>query len=179
MTDQLSLSEQVRRLATMLDDNDIPYLIGGALALAYHVDQPRATQDIDIQVYPPGGLEAFLSVLSQEIVVTDRDRTQLEQNLQARLRWSGTPVDIFLPADRFHEQMRERAVKVRFPGMDRPLRIVSATDLTVLKALFDRPKDWVDIGEMVAAGSVDLGLAIAILGGFDAPDAVARLSVLA
>lgn len=34
-----------------LRDAGIPNAVGGALALAYHVDDPRATQDIDINVW--------------------------------------------------------------------------------------------------------------------------------
>ena len=35
-------------------------------------------------------------------------------------------------------------------------RVVSATDLTILKALFDRSKDWVDIEDMLSHGKVDV-----------------------
>ena len=40
------------------------------------------------------------------------------------------------------------------------LLFVCADDLTVLKCLFDRPKDWVDIHGMSRAGSVDLDTVI-------------------
>lgn len=33
--------------------------------------------------------------------------------------------------------------------------MLCAEDLAVFKALFDRPKDWVDIATMVDAGSLD------------------------
>jgi hypothetical protein len=36
------------------------------------------------------------------------------------------------------------------------LPFISATHLAVLKALFDRPKDWVDILEMMKFGTVDI-----------------------
>ncbi|HVW81151.1 MAG TPA: hypothetical protein VHB69_09465 [Mycobacteriales bacterium] len=51
--------------------------------------------------------------------------------------------------------LAEARIEHAFGG--RTIPIVSATDLSVLKALFDRPKDWVEIGEMLAYGEVDAG----------------------
>ncbi len=41
--------------------------------------------------------------------------------------------------------------------------VLSATDLTVFKAIFDRTKDWADIEEMVEFGSPDLAEAVSWL----------------
>jgi hypothetical protein len=35
------------------------------------------------------------------------------------------------------------------------VNVLGAEDLAVFKALFDRPRDWVDIDEMAAAGALD------------------------
>jgi hypothetical protein len=39
------------------------------------------------------------------------------------------------------------------PFGDETISILAAEHLTVCKAIFDRPKDWVDIDAMLAAGS--------------------------
>jgi len=48
---------------------------------------------------------------------------------------------------------------------------LSATDLTVFKAFFDRTRDWADIEAMLEAGTVDvhtaLGWLVDIVGGDD------------
>lgn len=37
--------------------------------------------------------------------------------------------------------------------------ILSPEDLAVFKAMFDRPKDWIDIAEMVRSGTLERDLA--------------------
>ena len=43
-----------------------------------------------------------------------------------------------------------------FAGVSLPF--VGADDLAVLKSLFDRPKDWLDIAAMLSAGSIDVAV---------------------
>ncbi len=38
------------------------------------------------------------------------------------------------------------------------LPFLAANDLAIFKSLFDRPKDWLDIEEMVEAGTIDVSL---------------------
>ena len=40
--------------------------------------------------------------------------------------------------------------------LDAMVPIISATDLTIFKALYSRGKDWVDIEELLRYGTVDL-----------------------
>lgn len=35
------------------------------------------------------------------------------------------------------------------------MKVLRAEDLAVFKAMFDRPKDWVDIDEMATSGALD------------------------
>ena len=60
---------------------------------------------------------------------------------------------MFFDADYFHSGVANRIRAVPFAG--RTIRVLCAEDLAVFKVLFDRPKDWVDIDEMVAAGTLD------------------------
>jgi len=80
---------------------------------------------------------------------------------QIRLRWpipgqEYLPLDLFFAEHEFHTIAIDRALWV--PMLDAEVPILSATDLTVFKALSDRPRDWVDIGEMVAYGAPSLDL---------------------
>ena len=63
------------------------------------------------------------------------------------------------------------------------LPYISATHLVVLKAMFNRSKDWVDIEAMLVHGSVDIpraiGWLVTLLGDDnDAPARVRALSLL-
>ena len=61
-----------------------------------------------------------------------------------------------------------------------PLPVISPTDLTVFKAMFNRAKDWADIEAMLRAGTVDDAEALKWVGtilGEDHPSSI-RLSRL-
>lgn len=136
--------------------------IGGALALGYHVDDPRATRDIDINVgLDKREAERALAALPAEVPVEDRHRAAIARDGQVRIMWpvdgaAALPLDLFFAEHEFHRLVHERAMTV--PMRDEAVRILSATDLTVFKALFNRPKDWIDIQTMLDAhdSSVDL-----------------------
>ena len=77
-----------------------------------------------------------------------------------RLRWpvpdGGPPIplDLFFPQHALHSAIDSRAELVPMLGATVP--ILSATDLLVFKALFDRRKDWADIEELLRYGKVDV-----------------------
>lgn len=53
----------------------------------------------------------------------------------------------------FHDEVAQRIVDHPFAGQSVPF--VSCGDLAVFKAFSDRPKDQVDLGEMLACRQVD------------------------
>ena len=50
MSSPLVVLERAVALHRALDDAGIPHALGGALALGYHVSEPRGTRDIDVNV---------------------------------------------------------------------------------------------------------------------------------
>lgn len=129
--------------------------IGGALALAYHVDDPRATQDIDLNVSLPArrAIDA-LEVLPDDVPWDAGTVEAIERDDQVRLWWpvddgASIPLDLFFAADPLHDVVRRRTITV--PMLNSAVQVLSATDLTIFKALFDRPKDWLDIQAMLEA----------------------------
>ncbi|MFN2538826.1 MAG: hypothetical protein ABR549_11890 [Mycobacteriales bacterium] len=137
----------------------VPHAFGGALALAYHVESPRATADIDLNIaLPVGQARDVLTALPAGVGWTDDDVTAIERDGQVRVLWDRTPLDLFFPQDALHDVVASRVLQVPFRG--RTIPIISATDLTIFKTLFDRPKDWVDIAEMLEYGSVDAAEAL-------------------
>ena len=152
----LGLSAKIVRLHRALVAAGLPHGFGGALALAFCTSEPRATKDIDLNVFL--GIEhvdQLLAALPRPVRVTDADRRRLERDGQARLWWGDTPVDVFLSNHPFHDRAEANLRTVPFAGVD-DLPVLACTDLAVFKAFFARPKDAVDVATMVTAGSVDL-----------------------
>lgn len=129
----------------------VPHAFGGALALAYWAE-PRATIDIDVNVFvPPDEVAAVLDPLAALGAEIGGAAEEIARDGQTRVQWAGTPLDLFFAYDAFHHAADTAAVDV--PFADARIRVLSAEHLTVCKAVFDRPKDWVDIEAMVTLGT--------------------------
>ncbi len=68
---------------------------------------------------------------------------------------------MFVNTTEFHEQLAERCRWEPFGGNEVPF--LGCTDLAVFKAFFDRTKDWADLEEMAAAGTLDVDRVAGIL----------------
>ena len=147
MPESLTAVDIARRLADTLENQGIPYAIGGALALAYYAP-PRATVDVDINIFVPprDGLQALLKVLAEVGFSADAPetvtRTAVEDG-QFRGRIAGIRVDVFLPAITFYAEMASRTRAV--PLLGRPIEILAPQDLLTLKMMFFRRKDLADV----------------------------------
>ena len=165
-----TLTDKIVRLHQSLQAGGFAHAFGGALALAWCTERARGTVDIDCNIFV-GGNEAgeVAAALPKEVGWTEADLVVLARDGQIRLFWGPTPIDLFLNTTDFHEQAALRAKVQTFAGEDIPF--LSCTDLTVFKAFFNRTKDWADIEEMLAIGSVDhervIGVLTLFLGGDD------------
>jgi hypothetical protein len=150
-----SLVEKVLAIHEALDAAKIPHALGGALALAYYAE-PRATIDVDLNVFVPTerwpAIRDALSPLGVDVGV---DAVALERDGQVRLWWDRNPVDLFFSYDPFHDEMQQATRRVPFAQATVP--ILAPEHLAVCKAMFNRPKDWLDIEQiLVAANPLDL-----------------------
>lgn len=172
-----SIVDRVRAVAAALDDAGIDWALGGALALAYATEEPRGTRDIDVNVFIEATEAArVFAALPAGVVHGETDVRAALDDEQVRLWWDDTPVDVFFAASPFHLEVAHRCRTVPFAG--RSINVLAPDDLAVFKAMFDRPKDWVDIDEMAASGALDravCGRRLAALLGTDDPR-VARIS---
>jgi hypothetical protein len=89
------------------------------------------------------------------------DVALLERDGQARLWWDATPVDVFFNTTEFHAEAAARARLEPFAGRELPF--LACRDLAVFKAFFNRTKDWADLEEMHAAGSLDVESVLGVL----------------
>jgi hypothetical protein len=158
------LVDRIVAVCQSLDEAGIPWALGGALALAYATNEPRGTRDIDVNVFVGSvNAPAVFAALPVGVAFGDADVLQANTYDQVRLWWDSTPIDVFFAAEQFHFDVAARCRTVPFEG--RSIKVLSAEDLAVFKALFDRTKDWADIEAMVHSDGVDLELAADRLGG--------------
>lgn len=146
------LASKIAAVHEMLDSMRVTHQFGGAVALAWY-RSARATTDVDLNVtLAPEDAEPVLGALSHLGVAVSRDdRVAIERDGQARLDWGGSYLDLFFATLDLHQEMAKHARLVEFGRVQIP--ILSPEHLIVCKAVFDRPKDWVDIEEMVAWGT--------------------------
>lgn len=148
-----------RRLAERLDEDDIAYGIGGALALGAW-GAPRSTRDVDITVFvPESDLPRCLDALERAGVLLDRGDAARDV---ARIgmfkgRAGKIMVDVFLMAHPQYGEMKARCVRID-DAAGGELSFISAEDLCLHKLLFGRPKDVIDLEELLARRpAIDLG----------------------
>ena len=146
-----SFPDKILSLDRVLKEAGIPHAFGGALAVGFY-GEPRATGDIDINVFIPTEdwlpLRDALTPLQIEAEVNERE---LRGTDQLRLEWGGTPVHLFFSCDSLHEQMCRKLREVPFNGEAIPL--VAPEHLVIRKVVLDRPKDWHDIEQILVASS--------------------------
>jgi hypothetical protein len=139
----LTLAERIVAIDGAL--STIPHAFGGALALAYYAE-PRATIDIDVNVFVPA--TRFADVAAPLIALgADADDPAVadlvRRDGQARVMWETTPIDLFFAYDAFHDAAA--AARRNVPFAQATIPILGPEHLVVCKAVFNRAKDWVDI----------------------------------
>jgi hypothetical protein len=148
-----TLVQKVLALSEAFTAAGLPHAFGGAIALAYCTEDPRGTRDVDVNAFVPATEpEPVLAALPPAVTVPPDTAAVIAREGQVRLWWDDTPVDLFLDYAPLHAQAARGSREVPFAG--RRIRVLGPVELVLFKALFDRPKDWVDIATVVAARAV-------------------------
>lgn len=139
-----TLANQLFAIHDALTAARLPHAFGGAIALAYCVEEPRGTRDLDVNVFTDSSnSEMVLSALPSEVTVKQGDAQKASRDGQVRVWWGTTPIDLFLNNVPFHERVAQGVIHV--PLGDREIPVLNCMSLVVFKAMFNRGKDWVDI----------------------------------
>lgn len=149
------LAQRLLAIHDSLSEAGLAHAFGGAIALAYCTEEPRGTRDLDVNVFAaPQHAAAVLAELPPQVAVGEKDIETARSEGQVRVWWEDTPVDLFLDVHSFHDQVAAGIRQV--PFLKRSIPVLDCTSLAVFKALFDRSRDWADIEDMVAAGTLDV-----------------------
>lgn len=142
-------ADVARAIADLLEREQTPYALGGALAYNYY-GAFRATVDVDFNVFlPPAEARAVLTNLQKEglEINIEESLARVNDGRHAVGTIGGMHVDLFFNSIPLHESASGRVVRRDLAA--RPIRILSAEDLVLLKLLFFRGKDKTDIERVV------------------------------
>jgi hypothetical protein len=176
------MSELVDKLFAIheaLEAASLPHAFGGAIALAYCVEEPRGTRDLDVNIFCDAADAAkVLGALPAGVRVSPDDVQRVERDGQARLFWDGVPIDVFLNNLPLHEEVATAVVWVRLEGREAP--VLDCASLVLFKSFFDRTKDWADIEAVAMAAPEDVAAAVRTLADLVGEDdaAFARLDAI-
>lgn len=134
-----------------LSRHGFPYVLIGGLAVQYW-GEPRLTVDADVTVSAPLNdpegfvralIERFPSRIDDPIAFARRSRMVLIRTS------NGCPVDVSLALPGYEDEVMRRAVDYELePG--KAIRLCSAEDLIIHKAVAGRPQDLRDIEGVIA-----------------------------
>ena len=151
----MTLPERLVALHRALARRRIPHAFGGAIALAYWTLDPRATSDIDLNVFVPAAdCERGLRALPDGVARPDGTVHAIARDGQVRLWWDETPIDLFFDTVPIHADAARHRRTVPFGGTRIP--VLGPIELAAFKVMFDRTRDWADLEAMISAGTLDL-----------------------
>ena len=151
----MNLVEKIRVCHEALAAAEVPHAFGGALALAWCTGSARGTIDIDVNLFVgKQQIESVLAALPEDVRWTQTDLKRLKRDLQHRLWWDNTPLDVFFNSTDYHHGLLERIHWEDFAETKIPF--ISCQDLAVFKVFFNRTKDWADLEAMHEAATLDV-----------------------
>jgi hypothetical protein len=163
------LVEKLLAIHRSLKERSVPHAFGGAIALAYCVEEPRGTRDLDVNIFVDAGdAERVLAALPDGVRVTKKDIDAVRRDGQTRLFWDGVPVDVFLNTLPLHDEVANGVLWVQLEGEEIP--VLDCASLVVFKSLFNRTRDWGDIEEVAVATPEDVDTATKALAGLVGED---------
>ncbi len=162
MSKQPSIVNKIVALHRAFSKAELPHAFGGALALAWCTQQARGTIDIDVNVFVDSSRSSeVFDALPRGVARSSADLKRCFADGQVRLWWDDTPVDVFTNTTDFHAAAAARAVVHEFAGDE--MTFLSCTDLAVFKVFFNRTRDWADLEDMLAVGTIDVDRTIGVL----------------
>lgn len=126
-------------------------VVAGGLAVSYW-GHPRSTQDIDLAVLVSDDVR-FESGLRQANLLPAKTGRTVDLGFVRVSQWKVTleqehidcEIDFLISNSSYHRTAIGRAIRCEFPGVGRPLRVLTCEDLLIFKATSGRLIDLADI----------------------------------
>jgi len=153
--------EAARRIGECLDEDRIPYAIGGALALGVW-GVPRATKDVGLSVFVTRAeLPRVFDSLERAGVMVAREQAarDIERIGLAKGKLGNVIIDLFLSEHPQYAEMGRRVRRVLDP-QGWAASFISPEDLCIHKLVFGRHKD---VGDLESLFAVRLDLDVAYI----------------
>jgi hypothetical protein len=146
----VSLQELVQaanRLQDLWEDAGFEFCFIGGLAVQ-HWGEPRQTGDVDASLWTDFGkerpvIDRLLETLSPRI--EDAGGFAMLNRVLLVQEPGGVDTDVSLAAFPFERDVIDRAEPVLVHPSEPKIRLCDASDLVILKAFANRPRDWQDI----------------------------------
>lgn len=130
-------------------------VVAGGLAVSYW-GHPRSTQDIDLAVLVSDDVR-FESGLRQAKLLPAKSGRIFDLGFVRVSQWMVTleqehidcEIDFLMSNSSYHRAAIGRAIRCEFPGVEKPLRVLSCEDLLIFKAASGRLIDLADIETLV------------------------------
>ncbi len=146
------LGDKILAVSACLTNASIAHAFGGGLARAAYAE-PRTMVDINVNVFlDTTGHETVIEPLAALGVTIEVSNEQVTQDGQCRVAWDSTTIDLFYAYHDLHRAMRAATRGMEFRG--RSIPVLAPEHLLTCKAIFNRPKDWLDI-EQILVGALD------------------------
>lgn len=155
------IHEAGRAIVGVLESMRVPYALGGAIAMSY-LRYVRATRDVDILILLPAvRFQAFADALNaagfqmhdatdQPVTVDVAPMVQSTRDLGlCRVWWKHVKVELFVPKVPLQDAVLKRRFRVE--DGDFGVWVTTVEDLILLKMVFHRDKDIVDVRRLIAA----------------------------
>ncbi len=146
----IDLFDAAWEVHTFLTTHQVPYVFIGGLAVQYW-GEPRFTHDVDATVaVPVEKADNFVHLVTSHFASRVKEPVSFAQKTRMVLvtASNGCQVDISMSLPGYEDHVMARAVEVELePG--KPVRLCSAEDLIIHKAIARRPRDIQDIEGVV------------------------------
>lgn len=155
------LLQTLERLANIFAAMNIRYALGGAVAMSFH-GYVRATRDLDVLVLVPATrAQEFADTLTDagfrmhddegRSIAVDVERMLVSQRERGHFAvwWKLVRAEVFSPVVPLQDAVLTRTILVSLEDFD--VCVTTAEDLILLKMVFHRDKDLVDVRRLLAA----------------------------
>jgi len=146
MTD---FSSALSKIVKFLENNNIQYMLIGGIANSIY-GEPRYTLDIEIKIKLNFGneIKSFISDISKEFTVIPENPYEFfKSTMVLPLESDGIKIDIVVAGLSFETDSLNRAVTKNFQNI--AVKVCTAEDLIIHKAISEREKDWLYIESII------------------------------